>query len=93
LAFLSIVKETQFEDDCISFDPGDLLFIYSDGITEAMNERSEEFGEEETTQLICQNKKKKAKDLIEKVLATVEKYAGTRSQTDDMTIVVIKRIK
>ncbi len=90
---LSIVKETQFEEDCISFDPGDLLFIYSDGITEAMNEQSEEFGEENTSDLICQNQKMKADDLIIKVLSAVEKYAGTRSQTDDMTLVVIKRIK
>jgi len=58
-----------------------------------MNELNEEFGEEETSQLICQNKKLKANELIEKVLSTVEKYAGTRSQADDMTLVVIKRIK
>jgi len=90
---LSIVKDTEFTADCISFDPGDFLFIYSDGITEAMNELNEEFGEEETSQLICQNKKLKANELIEKVLSTVEKYAGTRSQADDMTLVVIKRIK
>ena len=90
---LSIVENTQFEEGCISFEPGDFLFIYSDGITEAMNEHSEEFGEEETSQLICQNQKMKAKNLIEKVLSTVEKYAGSRSQTDDMTLAVIKRIK
>jgi len=90
---LSIVKETEFEEDCISFDRGDLLFIYSDGITEAMNEKNEEFGEEKTSELLCKNKKMKATELIKKVMSEVDKFAETRSQTDDMTIVVIKRIK
>jgi sigma-B regulation protein RsbU (phosphoserine phosphatase) len=90
---LSIVEKTEFDEGTISFKPGDLLFIYSDGITEAMNKFGQEYGEEKISAFIYQHQKLNAADLVEKVVSAVDKFAEDYSQKDDMTLVVIKRVK
>ncbi len=90
---LSIVKNTAFEEDCLSLKPGDLLFIYSDGITEAMNKCGEEYGEDKTADFLYQHQQLEASDLVEKIVSAVERFAGDYSQKDDMTLVIIKRVK
>lgn len=88
---LSLIEETSYKQDQIRFEPGDLLLIYSDGITEAINTEYEEFGEERLTALIGANRSDPADELMKKIILAVESHAGSQPQADDMTIVVIRR--
>jgi sigma-B regulation protein RsbU (phosphoserine phosphatase) len=88
---LSIMYNVFYAEDTISFKPGDFLLIYSDGITEAMNAENEEFGEERLIALMIKNRNQSANQLIKNVIASVQQFTGGKPQTDDMTLIVIRR--
>jgi len=54
------------------FEPGEMLVIFSDGISEAMNEREEEFGEEKLIEILNSNLDLTAKELADKIVAEVK---------------------
>jgi len=88
---LSFMENYSYDEGTISFNPGDLLLIYSDGITEAMNVLEEEFGDKKMTSLVSKNRTESALGLTEKIVTTVKQHTGDHPQTDDMTLVVVKR--
>jgi len=88
---VGIMPSVIYEEDTIPFNLGDLLVIFSDGITEAMNNTEEEFGEQRLIDVILQNKNEPAKDLIEIIIKKVQEFSGIQSQMDDITLVIIKR--
>jgi len=88
---LGFVKEFNYEESDTELHPGDLLVIYSDGISEAMNMEEEEYGEERLSAVIQENRKAEPQELIDKIINSVRIYAGDAPQMDDMTIVVLKR--
>jgi len=88
---LGALEDFTFEESAVQFMPGDLLVIFSDGISEATNSDDEMFSEESLEGLIIQNRDKPASLIIDAILNAVGDYADTSSQQDDMTIVVVKR--
>jgi len=88
---LSFVLNYHFSQDTVILQPDDLLLIYSDGVSEAMNLKDEEFGEDRLTEFVGQNLTATAADLIERIIAEVKRYATGRLQMDDMTLVIVKR--
>ena len=83
------------EDDCryaeeeAPFGLGDLLFAFTDGLSEAMNVKGELYGEERLRELVEENGRS-ADELRDHVLAEVRRFVGEAPQHDDMTMVVIK---
>jgi len=88
---LGFMEEYQFEEDSIKLNSGDTIIIYSDGITEALNEKNHEFGEERLLAVLKENLKSTAELLIEKVFEAVKIFVKDIPQSDDITIVVIKK--
>ncbi len=92
---LGAMDGLSYEQDCIEFAPGDLLVIYSDGITEAMApgsaEYGEEFGEERLLPILREHRGSGSEKIMEEVVAAVRKHAADRAQSDDMTMLVIRR--
>ena len=79
-----IVEET------IDISPGDVLVFYTDGFTEAINWRKEEFGEERLMGLIEQHREKRAVDIVASIEDEIKSFVGETAQRDDMTMVVVK---
>jgi len=94
---LGAMEEVPYEDDCIDFGVGDTLVIYSDGITEAMapgdEEYGEEYGEERLEPLLRSIVGTPSESIIDTVIAAVREHAAGRAQSDDMTMLVIRRVK
>lgn len=88
---LGFMEESQYQEQTVPFNPGDTLVIYSDGITEAMNSFEKEFGEDRVFQIVQNNKDKPAAELIEQILAAVNRFTEGAPRMDDMTLVVVKR--
>jgi sigma-B regulation protein RsbU (phosphoserine phosphatase) len=88
---LGIFKDFSFQEEAVSLNAGGLLLIYSDGITEAMNANDEEFGEERLTAVVRGNWGESASELIEKIIQAVKLHARATPQSDDITLVVVKR--
>ena len=76
----------------IATGAGDLLILYSDGVNEAMNERSEEFGDERVLSTIRDSitNEMSVEDVCAALVAAVDRFRGTAPAHDDMTLVVVK---
>jgi sigma-B regulation protein RsbU (phosphoserine phosphatase) len=88
---LGWLEDFDYTEEKIPFNAGDVLVTFSDGISEAMNEREEEFEEEPILDIIKQNLSASPKEITDKIIDAVQNHAGNAPQADDMTLVVIKR--
>ena len=69
---------------------GDLLLIYSDGISEAQNHVGEEYGEERLARLALANRDKSADELRHLIFTEVDNWTGGEERGDDQTVVILK---
>lgn len=88
---VGIMPSAPFDEGSVSLKPGDTLLIFSDGITEAMNSNEDEFGDEKLIRLIKENLNEPAERIIEIVFQEVKNFTGNIPQSDDMTLVILKR--
>jgi len=84
------VFQATIEEKTIPIEPGDLIVFYTDGISEAMNKRGDEFGEERLRQTITRHAHEDAQTLLNQITAEVNAFAGDAKQHDDFTMVVVK---
>jgi phosphoserine phosphatase RsbU/P len=89
---LGPAPNSKYETDSINFDKGDLLVIYSDGITEAANNKYQFYEEKRLEKLIQKHSKKTSKEIAIQIIEDVQKFSTSESKyQDDKTVVVIKR--
>ncbi len=74
----------------VSLEKNDMLVIYTDGITEAMNLQKEQFGEERLIQLIKENPELTPAEFVEKLNEAIAQFTRGAEQHDDITVVAIK---
>ena len=70
---------------------GDILFVYTDGVTEAQNEQEEMFGEERLRQIIREEAPAGAPALEQKFLKAIEEFTLGMPQTDDITFLIVEK--
>lgn len=87
---VGVVEKTNYEEGFIQFEPGDVLTVYTDGVTEAMNSREEEFGEERLMRVLQERSYLAAREIRDEVYREVLTFTGDRPQLDDLTLVVLK---
>jgi sigma-B regulation protein RsbU (phosphoserine phosphatase) len=73
--------------------PGDLLVFYTDGISEAFNSKNELYGTQRIENVITRNAWENADSLLQAILTDVEEFTNDEPQSDDLTILVIKRME
>ena len=71
-------------------NPADMLFLYTDGLSEAMNTAGEQLGRKRVLQLACEQGRQTARHLVEFMEQEVRRHAGNASQSDDITLLAIK---
>jgi sigma-B regulation protein RsbU (phosphoserine phosphatase) len=82
--------ERLLKEDSIPLGPGDLIMLFTDGISEAMNPGDECFGEERLGELIDEHGHLPFEELRERILREIRLFVGTASQHDDMTMLLLK---
>jgi sigma-B regulation protein RsbU (phosphoserine phosphatase) len=87
---LGISDNSVYEEETVQLNPGDLLLLYTDGISEATNEKDEMFEEQRLLKLLKDNQKTSAQNLSEKIVDSVLSFQGTIPQADDITLVLVK---
>ena len=85
--FRNIIQEQE-----IALNKDDILIFYTDGFTDAMNERREQFGEGRLLSAIKECNNTSMTDLIKSICSDVNGFVGNHSQFDDMTMIGIKSI-
>ena len=86
---LGFLKETKYHEEEIILEAGETLFLYTDGVTEAMNSEKELFGEERLLAAANKNKASPVHDLITAVKNEVDIFAQGSRQADDITMLAL----
>jgi sigma-B regulation protein RsbU (phosphoserine phosphatase) len=86
---LGLLRQSYQQESC-PLVPGDLVVLFTDGISESMNSREEEWGEERLIELAKACHGLPAFEVMTRILAAAEEFAAGASQHDDMTAVVLR---
>jgi len=89
---LGMTPDATYGERTTRLSPGDLLFLLSDGFTEAMNASQEPYGSERLEALLksIDTGPLPAQEIIHRIVADVQRFAGNAPQHDDMTMVAVK---
>ena len=87
---LGAFREASYEEDTVSLHPGDLLVVFSDGVTDARNAAGAEFGEERLLACVKANRALAPAALLEYLLATVAEFTLGAEPFDDRTALVLR---
>jgi sigma-B regulation protein RsbU (phosphoserine phosphatase) len=84
-------SDLKYDMGCVELGKNDLIVLYTDGITEAKNSDDEEYGTDRLLQCIKSNFIAKPEIIVNCILNDVKTFSGETEQSDDQTLIVIKR--
>jgi len=90
---LGMFRDTRYHQYYLTFEPGDVLMLYTDGVTEATNTLGEEFGRERLAAAVKEAAGLPARELIAKVQDQVLRWTDGKGASDDITFFVIKALR
>ena len=88
---LGIMPNADFREGRTRLHPGDVLVIYSDGVTEAVNPKGEEFGPTRLYEVVARNIDSSAAGIRDRIEAALTKFCQGTPAADDITLVIVKR--
>jgi len=89
---LGMFPDIEYKTGRIRLNPGDLLFLYTDGVTDAENPKGKFFGNERLLELLT-NGHRNAEELVDTVKMNIDHHIASKDQFDDLTIVAIGRMQ
>jgi sigma-B regulation protein RsbU (phosphoserine phosphatase) len=89
---LGLSTQAVFQEQHIELSTNDMLFVYSDGVTEARNEQGAFYGEQKILELLPQLATYTPQQIGERLLAEIDKFIGYARAYDDITIAILKRL-
>lgn len=87
---LGLFPEFKFEDQSIQLKKNDLIFIYSDGVTEAMNISDQLYTDDRAQKTVITNSKKPLTDMVSSVIDDIHDHVKNAEQSDDITILTLR---
>ena len=88
---LGVLPETHMKSQSMQLRPGETIILYTDGVTEALNEDFDEFGLERLQVAARAAARRPAGDLVKHITDNIRDHTGQTPQFDDMTLIVLKR--
>ena len=89
---VGVMEGINYVSEDFRLNPGDCLFLYTDGVIEAMNSSRELFGKERTVNVLNQNPDAPPQELIRNVRSALTDFAGDTEQFDDITMLCVEYI-
>jgi sigma-B regulation protein RsbU (phosphoserine phosphatase) len=89
---LGVEPGTIYEQRAIHLSPGDFIVFYTDGVTDALNSRNEDFGMERLKNTILSARRLTAAGILDEVDKVFREFIGDSSPFDDITVMVARRI-
>lgn len=87
---MGVTKDTQYQDQIIKLNSGDIIATCTDGLLESLNENGVQYSIENLKKVIIKNCNANAKDITNRVKDDLKKYCGVTQQYDDQSLLVIK---
>ncbi len=88
---LGVIEQVELSESTIRMSPGDSLVLYTDGITEAFNSSGDVFGLVRLQKVLEAHRDGNSQNLLDAVLQSVHDFIGETDQSDDLTLLVLKR--
>jgi sigma-B regulation protein RsbU (phosphoserine phosphatase) len=85
-------RSMRYHQHFLRLERGQVLVLYTDGMTEASNEKDEEFGRDRLANLVLEGIKLSAKDMIDFIRKGVQDFADKKFLDDDGTLFIIKAL-
>ena len=89
---LGIMSNADFREGRTKLYPGDVLVIYSDGVSEATNASGEEFGPTRLYEVVVRNMDASAGGIRDRIESALTKFCQGTPAADDITLVIVKRL-
>lgn len=90
---IGIMEDVEYNQAVVPFEVGDIVVLYTDGITEMRNSEKDEYGRLRLQKLVIDNADKNADELVDLIVNDVEEFRGETPPHDDMTTLVFKRVE
>jgi len=87
---MGVIPEMEGTPEHITAEPGDLLILYTDGVTEAFDTGYDAFGEDRLAAVAQKARDLPAAGIRDRIISAIREFAGTAPQSDDITLVVIR---
>ena len=87
---LGVMDDVTWEQRTIQLNPGDLLVLYTDGVTDAENGQGDYFGTERLLQAVKTYRERSTQEMQEALMAEIHKLVGDAPQFDDITLTIAK---
>ncbi len=87
---VGVLPGMPYDEDAVTLAPGDTMFLYTDGITEAMNVDQEEFTEARLEAVLAEGSDLPVDSVLENVTSAVVRFVGEAEQSDDITCIVLR---
>jgi sigma-B regulation protein RsbU (phosphoserine phosphatase) len=89
---VGLFPRAAYEEGRVTLFSGDLLMIYSDGVTEAEDGNDQEFGMDRVIEVLQSHREQPADAIVDEMVKCIDAFAGTAPQHDDITLMVLKRL-
>jgi len=89
---LGILPSITYSEYRVKMEPGDVLTIYSDGVTEANNGKGDEYGDERFAEVLKRSRELTAAGIVDAVNQDLAEFAAGAPPADDITLVVVRRV-
>jgi serine phosphatase RsbU (regulator of sigma subunit) len=87
---VGLIEMAPFGQDTVQLDPGDVIVVFSDGVSEAFNLAGEDFGEARLLDVAQKFSTLPSQGLVDKIIAAVRDFTKGAAQSDDITVMVIR---
>jgi sigma-B regulation protein RsbU (phosphoserine phosphatase) len=90
---LGILDDLFFEEDVVSLEPGDMVVMFSDGVTEAANAQNQLFGDKRLEAVVVEHRHLGSAAMADAIEHSIHSFAGDEPMRDDVTLLVVRREK
>lgn len=89
---VGVIDDIEYQKDTLQLEQGDTLFMFTDGVTEATDAAYNEFGVERLGDILSQHSHSNCQQIVEAVKKGIKDFVGETEQSDDITMLVVKRL-
>lgn len=87
---LGFMPDAEYQEETLTLEPGDMICSYTDGLSEAMNESGDEFGDDAIEDILIANRDKPVDSIRDLLVEQVREFSSVTEFDDDLTLVLVK---
>jgi len=89
---VGVFDDLEYQEDTLQLEQGDTLVMFTDGVTEAADAEYNEFGANRLDNILMQHANANSQQIVEAIKAGIKEFVGDAEQSDDITMLVVKRL-